>query len=63
MPEQSGCTGLSGGSRGPRAARGGRGASDTPHRRQGWKDGKRPEKVVVPRYDGLNSYVPDPTHT
>lgn len=31
--------------------------------RQGWQDGKRPEKVVVPRYDGLNSYVPDPTHT
>ena len=30
--------------------------------RSGWKDGKKPEKIVLPRYDGLNSYKPDPSH-
>lgn len=30
--------------------------------RTGWKDGQKPEKVVRPRYDGLNSYKPDPSH-
>lgn len=30
--------------------------------RAGWKDGKKPEKIVVPRYDGLNSYKRDPGH-
>jgi len=24
--------------------------------RQSWKDGKPPEKIIKPRYDGLNSY-------
>ena len=27
--------------------------------RPSWKDGKPPEKIVAPRYDGLNSYQPD----
>ena len=30
--------------------------------RQSWVDGKPPEKIVVPKYDGLNSYLPDPSH-
>jgi len=27
-----------------------------PRERQSWKDGKPPEKIIKPRYDGLNSY-------
>jgi len=30
--------------------------------RQSWKDGKPPEKIVVPKYDEGNSYLPDPSH-
>jgi len=30
--------------------------------RQSWVDGKPPVKIVVPKYDGLNSYQPDPSH-
>merc|ERR1712024_326327 len=27
-----------------------------PKERPSWKDGKPPEKIIKPRYDGLNSY-------
>jgi len=27
--------------------------------RSGWPDGKKPEKIVTPRYDGLNTYNSD----
>merc|ERR1712241_364731 len=27
-----------------------------PKERQSWKDGKPPEKIIKPRYDGLNSH-------
>ena len=27
--------------------------------RPGWVDGKKPEKIITPRYDGLNSYKSD----
>ena len=30
--------------------------------RQSWVDGKPPVKIVSPKYDGPNSYQPDPAH-
>lgn len=33
-----------------------------PRVRSHWKDGQKPEKIITPRYDGLNSYKRDPSH-